>query len=111
MYIAVPIAKATTPAVISTNCHAVSSVRAAGGTTFTVQPMSTALRIVPIPGRTRSGIHTASRAKPTMMITVPTAMPVRRLIPLCSTSHGASPMSAAMIEAIPSPQTIRPTTH
>ena len=46
-----------------------------------------------------------------MMITVPTAIPVCRLIPLCSTSHGARPMSAAMIRAIPRPQTTSPTTH
>ena len=46
-----------------------------------------------------------------MMITVPTAIPVCRLMPLCNTSHGARPMSAAMIRAIPSPQMISPTTH
>ena len=63
------------------------------------------------PGRTPSGIHSRSRAKPTMTITVPTAMPVCRLMPLCSTSHGARPMSPAMMRAIPMPQIVSPTTH
>ena len=112
MYSAEPIPKANTPATISAIFRARSSGSGRWGrTTLTVPPMSTALRIVPRPGRTRSGIHSRSRAKPTMMITLPTPIPVWRLMPLCSTSHGAKPMSAATISATPVPAMTRPPTH
>ena len=45
-----------------------------------------------------------------MMITVPTAIPVWRLIPLCSTSHGEADVSGND-QGDPDPQMISPTTH
>ena len=102
----------TTPAHISANCHTGWSGSGRWGrATLTVKPMSTVLSSVPRPGRTCRGSHRTSTAQPTRTMTVPTEIPVCSLMPTCSTSHGARPMSAARIRAIPSPPINSPATQ
>ena len=45
---------------------------------------------------------------PTMMITVPTGIPVSSLIPVWNTSHGAAPRSLAIKNATPVPNKASP---
>ena len=49
--------------------------------TFTTRPTTTALLMVPNPGRCRSGIHAASTTKLTTMTTQPIRTPSSRAIP------------------------------
>ena len=68
-----------------------------------VPPMTIALLTVPTPGRSRSGIHSSSTARPTRIDHVPIGIPVCRESPWCSTSHGTRPYppSTSSDELIP----------
>ena len=54
-------------------------------------PTSRMLAIVPTPGFCRSGIHSSSTRKPTMLVTQPMPMPVWIDRPCAKTVHGSTP--------------------
>src|SRR5581483_6814386 len=79
-----------------TTRHTIRSARSCGGescasTTSIVPPMKTTLLTVPIPGRSRSGIHNSSTNKPTRMLHVPMARFECLERPWWRTSHGLRP--------------------
>ena len=73
--------------------------------------MSRALRIVPRPGRTLSGIHSRSSRAPVIKMIDPTLSPVSSLTPVWNTSQGAAPSLARISNVIPKPKRKRPKTQ
>ena len=65
--------------------------------------MTIALEIVPMPGVSRSGIHSTITAKLTMTSASPSVIGRCRARPECSTSQGALPRWAVTIIAMESP--------
>ena len=71
-------------------------------------PTITALARVPMPTRSRSGIHRRRTATPTTIAEVPIARPVRSETPWWRTSHGGRPRSALTMQAMATPKSTRP---
>src|SRR3954468_22825961 len=71
-------------------------------------PITSALRIVPSPGRWRSGIHSSSSAKLMAIVAVPMLSGVCLEMPCANTLQGELPRSEATRHASPAPKTHRP---
>ncbi len=101
----------TPPIIITTRATNISGSGMSGSMTPTTSPISNALSTVPSPADSRRGIHSNSRAMPTMMMMTPTDHPVSSLMPVWKTSHGAAPKFASISSAIPIPNNESPATH
>ena len=71
-------------------------------------PMVSALKMVPMPGRWRSGIQNSSTITLAMMLAVPMVMSSWKPRPWWNASHGPSPRLARTNKASPRPHSRKP---
>ncbi len=76
--------------------------------TCSATAITTALLIVPRPGRSRSGIHSRSTVTLMMNVDMPIEMGRRELMPSASTVHGAFPRVDETSMASPVPKSHSP---
>ena len=105
MYIAVASPQSTTPPTVSTPAEPqrVGLIQDRTGRASADSPITIALEMVPMPGISRSGIHSSSTTKLTMTSASPSVIGRCVARPECRTSHGASPRSPRTISAIERP--------
>jgi hypothetical protein len=75
----------------------------------TVTAMTNTFATVPMPGRCRSGIHSANTNSAVIAVMVPKLSGMCLCSPSCSTSHGVSPRCARTSIAMLAPKRHSPT--